>query len=113
MTKETTMITRRDALLASAALPLAAAVIDAPLTQDELRVLAMTATPSEVWEDREHEYYENRIAAPGTEPHRIVRDLETRGLVMRTETPWRSDMQWVAEATPAGIEALRRAGIEV
>ena len=71
----------------------------------------MTATPSEAWEGREHEYSQDRIIPPGTEPHRIVRDLEARGLVVRTATPWRNDMEWVAEATPAGIDALRKAGV--
>ena len=107
------MITRRDVLLASAGIPLAAAVKFAPLTTDELRVLAMAATPSSAWHNREDEYNQTRTVHPGTDLYRIVKNLVTRGLVERHETPWRRDMDWYATATPEGIQELHKNGVEV
>ena len=106
--------TRRDVLLAATAIPIAAALAEVPLTREELRVLAMTATPKEAWSGREDAYANDpdRIVSPGTERHRIVRDLEVRGLIVRTDSPWRDDMEWYATATPAGVAVLRQAGVE-
>lgn len=107
-------LTRRDVLVASAAIPAAAALHGAPLTLDELRVLAMTATPPDAWRGRENEYTEQgRILSPGTQPHRILGDLESRGLVAFTDTPWRGDMDFFATPTPEGYAELARNGIDV
>lgn len=105
--------TRRDILVASAAIPIAVAGQHAPLTLRELRMLAMAATPPEVWVGRQHEYKQdpNRIVDEGTEEHRITIDLEERGFIERTATPWREDMEWFVTATPKGIEELRKHGI--
>ena len=102
--------TRRDVLLAAAAIPVATALAETPLTADELRVLAMTATPPETWIGREREYGEHRIADAGSDAHRIVWDLRERGMVDLRPSP-RDDCDWIAWVTPAGREALRRAGV--
>jgi hypothetical protein len=109
------MASRREVLLGAASIPIAAALADAPLSVGALRILAMTATPAEVWKGLEHEYSEDtgRIVAFGTETYRILHDLMARGLVAFTETPWREDMARFATATPAGVEVLRRVGVEV
>lgn len=104
-------LTRRDVLVASAAIPVGAAVQGAPLTLDELRVLATTATPPGAWTGRESEYAA-RIASPGTRPHRILKDLESRGLVAFTDTPWRADMDCFATPTQAGYAELARHGVD-
>jgi hypothetical protein len=107
------VITRREALLASAALPVAAAVANVPLTSAALRVLAMCATPRETWEGREDDYFNDpkRIAKAGTTERQIIDDLEAQGLVVLEPTPWLPDMAWAAEATLAGREVLRKAGV--
>lgn len=104
------MITRRTLLAAVVAAPIATAVKQAPLTVEELRVLAMAATPPETWENNQDEYIQTRIADPGTELHRIVERLHAMGLVDRHETS-RYGMEWYATASPAGIEQLRQAGV--
>ena len=105
--------TRRDVLLATAAIPIAVAVAGVPLTVTELRVLAMTATPPETWVGREHEYSEDagRVVPPGSDKHRIVHELEARGLVEIVESRNPEEYEWVARATPAGRDALRHAGV--
>lgn len=107
--------TRRDVLVASVAVSVGGVLAEIPLTHDELRVLAMTATPAETWAGREHEYAADpdRVVDPGSRLHRIVLDLEARGLVAVTPTPPDRDWDWTAKATPIGIAALRRAGVEV
>jgi hypothetical protein len=111
VTKETSMeTTRRDVLFAATALPLAAAVAHAPLTQNELRVLATCSLPARVYDGREHEY---PIADPGTPVYRVIQDLEARGLVVLVPTPGRRDVQHKALPTQAGLDALRAVGVEV
>ena len=104
--------TRRDVLVAAVAAS-AAVAYDASvssLTADELRVLAMAATPPEAWAGREDDYYRTRVVEDGTHLHRTVWDLEARGLVSCAVTG-DPDLPWKATATPAGLEALRAAGV--
>jgi hypothetical protein len=106
--------TRRDLLVGSASLPLAAAaarIPPAPLTTSELRILAMCATPAQTWTGREQQYRDTRIARDGTAEHRIVEDLADRGLVqMQPSAPGWGCRQH-AVATAAGLAELRRAGV--
>ena len=105
-------ISRRGLLVASSALPLAAAVASAPMPADELRVLAMCATPVETWERLpDNEYERTRLADSDSRPGRIAKQLESRGLVDWHPTPWRRDMDGFWEATDSGLSELRKAGV--
>jgi hypothetical protein len=104
--------TRREVLVASAALPLGAVASYAPLAASDLRVLAMCATPPSAWNGREDEYETTRIAAYGTDLHRILLDLEARGLVSISPTYSRIVPE-AAIATSAGIAELRKLGVEI
>jgi hypothetical protein len=106
-------LARRGVLAVSAAIPLAAALSTAPLTTEELRILAMCATPSDSWRGREDEYNRTRVVDSGSKASRIWRSLEQKGLVKETPTPWRDDMESVVTATPAGLAELRKIGVEV
>lgn len=102
-------LTRRDTLLASASVPIAAAVQRAPLTKEELRILAMTSTPSEAWTGREEDYDATRIA--DDETMLIVDRLETMGLIEAHSTGWGTLSRYFVP-TEAGYRELQKAGVE-
>jgi|GEM_PF-4421298 hypothetical protein len=108
-------VSRRAVVQAVAVVPAVAAIPQAPLSPEELRVLAMTATPPEAWRGREEEYESTRVFKQTSNTIAIARGLEVRGLVeFRREYGWAAEIcEDSVHATPAGLEELRKLGVEV
>jgi hypothetical protein len=108
-------ISRRAVVQAVAVVPAVAAIPQTPLSSDELRVLAMTATPSEAWRGSHEEYEATRVFKQTSDTIEIARGLEARGLVeFRPTYGWASQIcEDSVHATPAGLEELRKLGVEV
>jgi hypothetical protein len=101
------MTTRREILIASAVLPVAAVVdFHTPLTQDDLRLLAIAAAPDS---KDVHEYNRNRIVR-----HDRIEKLVDRGmLVLKPNTINRdAKCENFASITDLGRNELRRIGVE-
>jgi len=113
----TTQIDRRELLQASAAVPMAAVVqkfVDTKLTQDELRMLAMCATPAERLVDAEA-YNKTRAFSDDRGDSRTIdmlEELERRSLVYFVRNYNRHyDCDRFAVATDAGLAELRHLGV--
>jgi len=111
-----TEIDRRDVLRASAAIPLAAVAAGstgAPLSPQELRVLAMAATPAESWRSME-DYNAHRVYKKGSDLMAIIRDLHARELLVRHECYGGTcDCGHYFTASDKGLDELRKVGVEV
>ena len=106
-------VSRRAVVQAAVVVPAVATIPQAPLSPDELRVLAMTATPYEVWEDRVEDYRRTRVFERDSNEVRISQDLEARGLVRFYASVTPDLCEDVVRATPEGLEELRRHGVDV
>jgi hypothetical protein len=107
-------VSRRDVVCAAVVVPAAASLPDAPpLSAAELRVLAMTATPDESWDGRAADYARTRVFSNDSDTVKIAKDLEVRGLVLFHESRRPDLCNDCVQATPAGLDELRRLGVDV
>ncbi len=106
-------VSRRAVVQAAVVVPAVAAIPQAPLSLDELRVLAMSATPDEAWDDRVGDYMRTRVFDQDSNTIRIALDLEARGFVRFYESSRLDLCEDFVRATPEGLEELRRHGVDV
>ncbi len=105
-------VSRRAVVQAAVVVPAVAAIPQAPLSLDELRVLAMSATPDEAWKDRVGDYTRTRVFERTSNAVQIARGLEARGFVRFYESSRPDLCEDFVRATPEGLEELRRHGVD-